>query len=104
MKKFILGSWSFVMDNRHNPLRHLDMASQHYFMHILAWMWSMVFSISFLSVFQFPVVWLAHVLVIAGIFTTVIIFKRAEARQPKKLAPIDLSHGSMCVWQMDREA
>lgn len=104
MKNFILSSWSFVMDNRYNPLRHLDMASQHYLMHVLGWMWSMVFSVSFLSIFHFQILWLAHLLVIAAIFTTVIIFKSAEEQQFKKLTPLKLSRGSTCVWQMDREA
>ena len=104
MKKFILGTWDLVMDNRYNPLRHLDMASQHYFMHVLAWMWSMVFSLSFLSIFQFQIVWLAHVLFLTGIFTTIIIFKRAEEKSSRKPATLNLSHGSACVWQMDREA
>ena len=50
MKKIVVNSWDAVMDNRHNPLRHLDLASQHYLMQVLDWMWSMVFSLTF---FQF---------------------------------------------------
>ena len=50
MKKFIVNCWNAVMDNRRNPLSHLDLASQHYFMQVLGWMWSMVFSLSFLSI------------------------------------------------------
>lgn len=53
MRKFIADCWAAVMDNRHNPLRHLDLASQHYFMQVLGWMWSMVFSLAFLSIFKF---------------------------------------------------
>ena len=40
MKEFMTESWSAVMDNRRSPLRHLDLASQHYFMQVLGWMWS----------------------------------------------------------------
>ena len=45
MKRFLNDCWAAVMDNQRNPLRHLDMASQHYFMQVLGWMWSMVFSL-----------------------------------------------------------
>ena len=59
MKEHIVRSWDAVMDNRRNPHRHLDLASQHYFMQVLAWMWSMVFSLTFLSIFSFGLTWLA---------------------------------------------
>ena len=78
MKHFIISSWDAVMDNRHNPLRHLDLASQHYFMQVLGWMWSMVFSLSFLSIFYFGYVWMAHLLVFGGIALTVSVFREAE--------------------------
>ncbi|UTW44281.1 hypothetical protein KFE80_07670 [bacterium SCSIO 12696] len=104
MRKVILGVWDAIMNSRRNPLRHLDMASQHYFMHVLGWMWSMVFSLSALSILQFHMVWLAHVLLIAGVFTTVIVFKRAEEHASAQAAELELGHGSSCVWQLDREA
>jgi hypothetical protein len=104
MKSFILSSWNFVMDNRYNPLRHLDMASQHHFMQVLAWMWSMIFSVSFLSIFQFHIMWLAHLLIIGGLFATISVFKHAESRSTEKASLQNLSHASLCVWQMDREA
>ena len=104
MKSFIVSSWNLVMDNRYNPLRHLDMASQHYFMQVLAWMLSMIFSLSFLSIFQFHIMWLAHLLIIGGLFATISVFKYAESRPTEKASVKNLSHASMCVWQMDREA
>lgn len=105
MKNFIVGSWNAVMDNRHNPLRHLDLASQHYFMQVLGWMWSMVFSLSFLSIFNFGLVWLAHLLVFGGVAFTVAVFRESE----KRLAEVDaatneLSAASRCVWKLDSEA
>ena len=105
MKEFILNSWDAVMDNHHNPLRHLDLASQHYFMQVLGWMWSMVFSLSFLSIFQFGFTWLAHLLVIGGIAMTVAIFR--EADKQVGVAPVpsgELSGASRCVWKLDSEA
>ena len=104
MKSFILGNWKLIMDHRYNPLRHMDMASQHYFMQVLAWMWSMIFSLSFLSIFQFHILWLAHLLIIAGVFATVAVFKYAESRSTQKVPVPNLSRGSACVWQLDREA
>jgi len=107
MKNLILSSWELVMDNQHNPLRHLDRASQHYFMQVLGWMWSMVFSLAFLSIFHFGYVWLAHLLVIGGFSLTIAIFKEAEKEQVK--APLleeapKLSGASRCVWDLEKEA
>jgi len=104
MKQFTLSSWNLIMDNHYNPLRHLDLASQHYFMHVLAWMWSMVFSLSFLSIFHFQYVWAAHLLIITGVFITIAVFKHAEERSPEENTQPELSHSSVCVWQLDREA
>lgn len=78
MKKLFMESWDAVMTSERNPLRHMDEASQHYFMQILAFMWSMVFSLSFLSIFHFHMVWGAHILVLGGIFFTVAIFHEGE--------------------------
>lgn len=104
MRSFIVSCFNLVMDNRFNPLRHLNMASQHYFMQVLAWMWSMIFSLSFLSIFQFHVMWLAHVLITGGFFATISVFKHAESRSATRAPVQNLSHASKCVWQMDREA
>lgn len=105
MKQVIIDSWNAVMDNERNPLRHLDLASQHYFMQVLGWMWSMVFSLSFLSIFQFGYVWLAHLLVFGGICFTVAVFREGE-RQAEALTPHtpEFSGASRCVWKMDSEA
>ena len=105
MKDFILSNWDAVMDSNHNPLRHLDLASQHYFMQVLGWMWSMVFSLSFLSMFQFGYVWLAHLLFTGGLVMTVAVFKQAEKRTQSDLAAMPtLSRGARCVWKLDTEA
>jgi hypothetical protein len=78
MKKFIVDSWDAVMNSDRNPLRHLDVASQHVVMQALAWMWSMVFSLMFFSIYQFGITWALHVLFIAGMALTVSVFKNAE--------------------------
>ena len=105
MKRAIVETWDAVMDNRHNPLRHLDLASQHYLMQVLGWMWSMVFCLSFLSIVQFGYIWLAHLLLIAGITMTVSVFRQAErSRAPARVDSADLSSASRCVWKLDSEA
>ncbi len=105
MKKFIASCWAVVMDNRHNPLRHLDLASQHYFMQVLGWMWSMVFSLSFLSIYNFGLVWLSHLLVFGAFAITVAVFRESEKRLLEvEAATSDLSAASRCVWKLDSEA
>jgi hypothetical protein len=105
MKQFIVSSWDAVMDSERNPLRHLDLASQHYLMQVLGWMWSMVFSLAFLSIFQFGYVWMAHLLIIGGIAMTVSLFREAEKQASAVVvARDDLGHASRCVWKLDSEA
>ena len=105
MKDAICTCWNVVMDNRHNPLRHLDLASQHYLMQVLGWMWSMIFSLSFFSIFQFGYVWMGHVLVFGGAAMTVAVFRNAERKTEINQVPVRaLSTASKCVWQLDSEA
>ena len=97
-------TWNAIMDHRFNPLRHLDVRSGHFLMQLLSWMWSMIFSVSFLSIHYFGYVWAAHLLIIGGVFVTLSIFKHAE-NQREKLTPVPhLSRASKCVWKMDTEA
>ena len=105
MKQFVLSIWDAVMDSRHNPLSHLDLASQHYMMQVLGWIWSMVFSLSFLSIFQFGYVWMGHLLMIGGVTFTVAVFREAQ-KQQQALAPtvLPLSGASRCIWKLDSEA
>lgn len=104
MKQQILMTWDAVMDHQYNPLRNAPMAARHYLMQVLAWMWSMIFSLSFLSIYAFGYVWVSHLLVVGGVFVTISIFKRAAANEQKLLPAPYLSRASKCVWQMDREA
>lgn len=104
MKEFIANSWGAVMDHRKNPLRHLNLESQHYLMQVLGWMWSMLFSLSFLSIFQFGYVWLGHLLVTFGVVMTVAVFREAQKSDPTLEGAPALSQSSACVWDLDREA
>ena len=105
MGNFINTCWTTIMDSSRNPLRHLDLASQHYFMQVLGWMWSMVFSLTFLSIFHFGLTWMAHLLVIGGIAMTVALFREAETRSANsQTVRTAYSHASTCIWKMDSEA
>ena len=103
MNTMIKEIWLTVMDSRHNPLQQLDSAAAHYVMQALGWMWSMIFSLSFLSIFQFHYVWLAHVLFIGGFSMTLAIFHVESDRARRQDIPV-LSGGSRCVWKLDSEA
>lgn len=105
MKQVLAKCWSVVMDNRRNPLRHLEVAAEHYFMQLLGWTWSMVVSLSFLSIFSFGLVWMAHLLVFGGMAFTVAVFREGERRMSAaEMASRDLSNSSRCVWKVDSEA
>ena len=102
MRQLLLNSWSALMDSRRNPLRHLDLASQHYFMQVLGWMWSMTFCLVYLSIFEFGYVWLAHVLVFGAWAFTVSVFREVDLQEE----PVDVysSGASKCIWKLDSEA
>jgi hypothetical protein len=104
MKNQIVSTWKLVMDHQYNPLKYMKLQQRHLVMQMLAWMWSMIFSLSFMSIYVFGYVWIGHVLVIGGVFITFAIFERARASS-EGLEPVaNLSGASKCVWQMDREA
>jgi hypothetical protein len=104
MKQLVLNSWDVVMNSEHNPLRHLDLASQHYFMQVLGWMWSMVFSLTFLSIYQFGITWAVHLLITGAICMTVALFRESEKQQAMPSVPQQFSAASACVWRLSSEA
>ena len=104
MGNIIVGSWDAIMDARFNPLRHFDLHLQHYFMQVLGWMWSMVFSLMFLSIYHFSITWMLHILFIGGVTMTVMLFREAEKRQAQVCAQESYSAASRCVWKLDSEA
>ena len=105
MGNFIVNCWDSVMDSERNPLHHMDLATQHYFMQVLGWMWSMVFSLTFLSIYQFGITWMVHVVLFAGIAMTVSLFREAERKTAEQVQPVqDFGGASRCVWKLDTEA
>ena len=79
MIKFIYDSWNVVMDHEKNPLSSIpDFATRHMIMQVLAWMWCIVFSSYFGSMWMFGITAIAHVIVLAAIAITVGTFTVAK--------------------------
>jgi hypothetical protein len=70
--------WDAVMDERQSPLKNLSLPTAHMVMQLLAWLWSAIFSLSLGSYLVFGVTAVFHVLVIAGIFITFMVFQKAD--------------------------
>ncbi|WP_101065485.1 hypothetical protein [Roseovarius salinarum] len=73
-------AWHAVMDETRNPLRHFPLMTAHMMMQILAWMWSVIFALAVGSYVVFGVTVLGHALLVAGVFATLAVFRRAEAQ------------------------
>lgn len=104
MKGQTASTWQLPTNFRHNPLKQMDKHQRRNVTRVLGWMWSMIFALSFLSIYAFEYAWIGNLLLIGGVLATFSILARAGARK-KALAPVpNLSGASKCVWQMDREA
>lgn len=79
MKNLIYDNWTMIMDDRRNPLSNIpDLNTRHMVMQVLAWMWCIVFSMYFSSMWMFGITAIAHVIVIAAIVITVGTFETAK--------------------------
>jgi len=85
IKKNIIVAWEVVMDESKNPLRNLPLQSAHMLMQLLAWMWSTIFSLAIGSYVVFGVTAVGHMLIIAGIFVTMVIFRNSETDNRKQV-------------------
>ena len=85
-RKAIKSAWDAVMNERRNPLRSFPLMTAHMIMQILAWMWSVIFALAFGSYFVFGVTAFGHALILAGLFGTLAVFKRAEKQRNTRLA------------------
>jgi len=106
MKSFVISCWKSVMDSRYNPLKGANLASQYYVMQVLSWMWTMIFSVSFLSIYQFGILWIAHLLIISGAFLTVAAFEHTKKTQrlDSQNDSEKFGQSTRCVWKLDAEA
>ena len=79
MRETIYNSWNSIMDHNMNPLRNIpDLNTRHMVMQVLAWMWCIVFSMYFSSMWMFGITAIAHIIVIAAIAVTVGTFAVAK--------------------------
>lgn len=81
LEPIIRSSWDAVMNEKRNPLRSFPLMTAHMMMQILAWMWSIVFALALGSYFVFGVSVIGHALVLAGVFGTLAVFRRAEQQR-----------------------
>ena len=83
MRSFVVDCWNHIMDSEVNPLRHIpDLHARHMIMQVLAWMWCVVFSMYFTSMWVFGITAIAHTMLLGAIVFTVVTFETAK-RKPR---------------------
>ncbi|WP_170514424.1 hypothetical protein [Ruegeria atlantica] len=80
----VKSTWDSVMDETKNPLKSYSLSTAHMLMQMLAWMWSAIFSLMIGSYFVFGITAVGHMLLIGGLFVTLVVFQKAEAADPKE--------------------
>lgn len=81
MRKLIFDNWSFVMNHNKNPLKNIpDTNTRHMIMQILAWMWCIMFSFYFTSMWIFGITTVLHILLLGAIAITVATFETAKRK------------------------
>ncbi len=81
LRSTVLSAWDAVMNEERNPLRHFPLMTAHMVMQVLAWMWSVIFSVAVGSYLMFGISVVGHVLIIAGVFATLAVFRHAERQR-----------------------
>jgi hypothetical protein len=85
VKKTIVDNWNSIMNHDKNPLKNIpDTNTRHMIMQILAWMWCIVFSMYFSSMWIFGITTIAHIFILGAIAITVATFETAK-RKPSVL-------------------
>ena len=74
-------AWDAVMNEERNPLRTFPLMTAHMLMQILAWMWSVIFSLAVGSYLVFGITVVGHTLIVAGLIITLAVFRQAEQRE-----------------------
>ena len=86
MQKSIYDNWNIVMNHNKNPLKNIpDTNTRHMIMQVLAWMWCIIFSMYFTSMWIFGITTIAHILLLSAIAITVATFETAK-RKPSVFA------------------
>jgi len=79
VRTYIVNSWEGIMNHQRNPLKNIpDLQTRHLVMQVLAWMWCIVFSAYFSSMWMFGITAIAHTLILAAIAITVGTFTVAK--------------------------
>ena len=79
MREYIYDSWNGIMNADINPLKHIpDTNTRHMVMQVLAWMWCIIFSMYFGSMWVFGFTAIAHVFILAAVVITVATFETAK--------------------------
>lgn len=73
-------AWQSVMDEAKNPLSSYPLSTAHMIMQLLAWMWSVVFSISIGSYVVFGITAAAHLAILGALFMTLAVFEKAQSK------------------------
>jgi len=69
------------MNHNMNPLKNIkDTTIRHMIMQVLAWMWCILFSMWFGSMWIFGITAVAHLFILAGIAITVLTFETAKRK------------------------
>jgi len=86
MKQLVVNGWNFIFNADVSPLRNIpDVATRHYVLQILAFMWAVAFSIAIGSYTVFAASILGHTVLIAAAAITVATYTVA-AKKPKLFA------------------
>ena len=81
VREWIVNCWNGVMNADINPLSKIPHTNtRHMIMQVLAWMWCIVFSSYFGSMWIFGITTIAHIIVLAAIAVTVATFETAKRR------------------------
>ena len=81
VREWIVNCWNGVMNADTNPLSKIPHTNtRHMVMQVLAWMWCIVFSSYFGSMWIFGITTIAHIIVLAAIAVTVATFETAKRR------------------------
>jgi hypothetical protein len=86
----VISMYRAVMDSRVNPLRNLPPAQRFQLMLFLSIMWTNIFCLSAGAWFWYGELMVFHVLVVAGIVVTSLVFRRAS--QAKKYRYMTYRH------------
>ena len=83
MKQLIFNGWNFIFNADVSPLRSIpDVATRHYVLQALAFMWAVAFATAFGSYTVFAASILGHTVLIGAVAITVATYT-AAAKRPK---------------------